>query len=321
MMAGRRPTRSDVQTLIEVTTPVFLTVAAGYLTVRTRLLSNADVDGLMKYAQGIAVPCLLFHSISQIDINAGFALGLLNAFYIGSVAAFLLGLFGARYLFGRNWEDAVVIGFTALFGNTVLMGLSIVERAYGQVSLDSTYAIVAFHAPFCYLLGISAMACVRNRNGGLAVGLSTVLHEMTRNPIVIGIALGFLFNFLDWRLPVMMDEAVSMVSRTALPVALFGLGGTISRYRAEGDLRLIAYVLFLSLFLHSAITLLVATRLHNLDSDLVRAAVITAAMAPGVNAYIFATMYDRAKRIAASAALVGTPVSILTASAWIALLG
>jgi malonate transporter len=49
--------------------------------------------------------------------------------------------------------------------------------------------------------------------------------------------------------------------------------------------------------------------------------VLTAAMAPGVNAYIFAQMYGRAQRVAASAVLISTGLTIFTASLWLYALG
>ncbi len=43
-------------------------------------------------------------------------------------------------------------------------------------------------------------------------------------------------------------------------------------------------------------------------------------MAPGVNAYLFANMYGVAKRVAASAVLIGTAASLFTVWVWLALL-
>jgi len=51
-----------------------------------------------------------------------------------------------------------------------------------------------------------------------------------------------------------------------------------------------------------------------------RSAVLTGAMAPGVNAYIFANMYGVARRVAASSVLIATALSILTVWVWLALL-
>jgi predicted permease len=43
-------------------------------------------------------------------------------------------------------------------------------------------------------------------------------------------------------------------------------------------------------------------------------------MAPGVNAYLFANMYGSARRVAASAVLIATALSILTIWAWLLIL-
>jgi hypothetical protein len=45
-----------------------------------------------------------------------------------------------------------------------------------------------------------------------------------------------------------------------------------------------------------------------------------AAMAPGVNAYLFAHQYGHARRVAASAVLIGTAASMVTGAFWIWLL-
>ena len=58
----------------------------------------------------------------------------------------------------------------------------------------------------------------------------------------------------------------------------------------------------------------------DLPQDIFRSGIITAAMAPGVNSYVFANMYGRAKRVAASSVLIGTAGSILTVWMWLTLL-
>jgi predicted permease len=47
---------------------------------------------------------------------------------------------------------------------------------------------------------------------------------------------------------------------------------------------------------------------------------MTAAMAPGINTYVFANMYGKARRVAASAVLMGTGLSIFTVWVWLAVL-
>jgi malonate transporter len=51
-----------------------------------------------------------------------------------------------------------------------------------------------------------------------------------------------------------------------------------------------------------------------------RSAVITAAMAPGINAFLFSSMYKKAQRVVASSILLGTIATVLSASFWILIL-
>ena len=309
--------------LLDVILPVFLVIGAGYLAVWRGLFSDAGVDGLMVFTQRFAIPCLLFRAIAELDLGANFAPALLASFYLGATASFLVGLIGARALFARPWEDAVAIGFACLFSNTVLLGLPITERAYGSSidALAGNYAIIAFHAPFGYAVGITAMELVRARGQGLsraALG-GKVLRAMFSNALILGILAGLAVNLAGVPLPGPFLDAVDLMIRAALPAALFGLGGVLYRYKPEGDLRQIGWMLGAALLVHPLVTVSLGTA-TGLDRDALRSAVVTAAMPPGVNAYVFANMYGVARRVCASAVLMGTAASLLTAWFWLAVL-
>ncbi|WOI55600.1 AEC family transporter [Palleronia sp. LCG004] len=304
--------------LVDVVLPVFILITAGYVATWRGLFADSAVDGLMAFTQGFAIPCLLFQAIATIDLGDEFSLDILVPFYVGAVAGFATGIVGAR-AFGRNWEDSVAIGFCGLFSNSVLLGLPIAERAFGSDSLRFNYAIIAVHAPFCYLLGVTVMELVRARGQSLAGLPAKVTRAMFNNSLVIGIALGFVVNLTGLTIPRILDDALQMMIRAALPAALFGLGGILFRYKPEGDLKLIGLVCFCSLVLHPGVTYLIGSAI-GLGTVPLRAAVITAAMAPGVNTYIFANIYGAAQRTAASGVLVGTVVSIVSVWAWLVIL-
>ena len=305
--------------ILTVVLPVFFVIGFGYLAVWRGYFTDIAVDGLMKFAQNFAIPCLLFGAISTLDLQQNFDVPLLFSFYSGVVAAFVAGLLGARYLFSRSWEDSVAIAFCCLFSNTLLLGLPITERAYGPDALLGNYAIITLHAPFGYLLGITAMEFARAKDAAVRHLPAKVAKAMFSNAMVLAIGLGFVVNFGGIPLPAVFTDAISLMARAALPAALFGLGGVLFRYRPEGDLRTIMFVCVISLGLHPIIvwTLGSAT---GLSTEAFRSAVLTASVAPGINAYVFANMYGTAKRVAASAVLVGTVFSILTTAIWISIL-
>ena len=309
-----------MQALIDVILPVFLVIGFGYAAVWRGWMQDGAIDGVMKFAQNFAIPVLLFSAISTLDLGQEFDASLLFSFYLGSVSGFVIGTFGARFIFGRAWEDSIVIGFIALFTNALLLGLPITERAYGADALASNYAIIAMHAPFCYGLGITVMEIVKNRGGGVVKTANAVLRTMFKNALVIGILLGVVVNLSGLTLPGFLTDGLNLIARAALPAALFGMGGILCRYRPEGDLRVIIFISLISLFWNPSISWLTGSALE-LPQDAFRSAVLTSAMAPGINAYIFANMYGVAKRVAASALLLSTAATILTAWGWLAVLG
>ncbi|WP_299945092.1 AEC family transporter [uncultured Ruegeria sp.] len=307
------------QNLIDVILPVFLVIGAGYTATRLGYFREVHIDGLMKFTQGFAIPCLLFLAIANLDLSASFDPRLLISFYSAAGLCFIAGMIGARIIFGRDWEDAIAIGFCCLFSNSVLLGLPITERAYGPDNLTGNFAIIAFHSPFCYCVGITVMEVFRNRGHGGARMMKSVLSAMFKNALILGISLGFVVNLAGLVIPAVVDEALNLITRAALPGALFALGGVLVKYRPEGDLRAIVFVCCISLLLHPSLVWLFGTSLE-LPQDLFRSGVLTAAMAPGFNAYIFANMYGRAKRVAASSVLIGTAASILTVGMWLTFL-
>ncbi|MBO9478087.1 AEC family transporter [Shimia sp. R11_0] len=305
-----------MQTLISVIMPVFILIGFGYLAAWRGYFSPTNVDGLMRFATNFAVPVLLFRAISNLDLAAEYNMSMMGSFYGAAFLCFGTGLIGARFLFGRDWEDATAIGFVCLFSNSLLLGLAIMERAYGTDSLTGNYAIISIHAPFCYGLGIATMEVMRARRTAQSRVLLTVLKAMFSNALILGIGLGFAVNLGGVPVPEPVMHAVNLLASAALPAALFGMGGVLYRYRPEGDMRTILFCCAVSLGLHPALTYGFGT-INGIATESLRSAVVTASMAPGINAYLFANMYGRGMRVAASTVLIGTAFSVVSVWLWL----
>jgi malonate transporter len=308
-----------MQALLDVILPVFFVVGLGYVVVWRKVFSTAAADGLMTYTQNFAIPCLLFMALIKIDLGQAYSFRLMGSYYIGAASGFALGFLGARYIFKRSAEDSVAIGFVSLFSNSVMMGLAITERAYGVDALVANFAIVSLHAPFCYFVGITAMEIAKSDGDSIAQVALNVGKSMMKNALFIAILLGLLVNITDVALPKAFLEGTNMVATTALPAALFGMGGVLFQYRPEGDFGAIAWVVGISLLVHPAIVWSLG-QLWDVSISELRSAVLTSAMAPGINCYIFASMYNRAKRVAASGVLIATALSVLTIWCWLQVL-
>jgi predicted permease len=307
--------------ILNTVLPVFLLVGAGYAAARSGALADVAVSGVMAFAVRFAVPALLFAAMARLDVAQAFDPRLLAAFYAGAFGCFALGLVLARTAFARRPGEAVAIGFAAMFSNTVLLGLPILDRGYGEAALTPAFSIVAVHAPINYLVGIVAMEICRRDGASARETARRAARAIFSNAIAIGIFTGLAVNLSGLAPPGFVMDAVDMMADAALPTAVFALGGALTRYRLRADLGEAAAIATLSTLVHPAIAWVLATQVFALAPMATVAVVVLAAMPPGMNTYVFAAQYGRAEGAAASGMLLGTAVSVLTAAGWLWALG
>ena len=311
---------SILATLISIVAPVFLVVGAGYASVRFRYFPEAVVDGLVKYAVSLAVPCLLFLAMTQIDLAAAVNVEALIAFFAAGTVCFLAAMALSRMVWKRRPGEGVAVGFCTFFPNVVMLGIPITERAFGSEAMGAVFGIIAFHSIYNYFVGFIAMELIRKDRAGIAVALSRAFVTTFKNPLMIGLVSGMAVNLSGLAIPGIVMGALEMVAGSALPVALFSLGGVLTRYSLRAEASEAMMVSVFSLVVHPGLAWLIAGPVLGLEREFVQAAVILAAMPAGINGYIFANMYNRAVGTAASAALLATALSVFTVTLWLALL-
>jgi len=297
--------------------PVFVLIAIGYGAVRLNYLQDPVADQLSAYAIKLAVPVLLFTAMVDIDFNAAFSLGAFISFYSGAFFCFVAGIMVARLVFSRTPGEAVSFGFAATFSNSLLLGVPIVERAHGPDALMVAFGIIAFHASLLYTVGMITMEMMRRDGRTLVQTLQSAGRSIIANPLMIGIAAGIGWNLSGLPLPEMLAIPFAMLAGSAIPAALVGLGAALTRYEVKADISETLTIALLSLVIHPMIALILAHFVFALPAHMVIGLVTVAAMPPGVNIYIFASLYDRAVPLAASALVISTAIGVISISAWL----
>lgn len=310
-----------VATLLQIVAPVFLVVVAGYAAVRFRYLSDEIIDPLVKYTVSAAVPCLLFLAMVRVDLSQAVHPGALAGFFGASLVIFIATMILSRVVWQRRPGEGVSVGFSAIFSNVVMLGIPISERAYGGDVTAAVFGIIAFHTPFNYFLGFIAMELIRRDGQTLGAALTKAASTTFRNPLMIGLLAGIVVNLTGLILPEVVISGLDMVAASAVPVALFSLGGVLTRYKLRDEVTEASMVSIMSLLVHPGLAWVLTSQVFDLPPEYVRAAVILAAMPAGINGYIFATLYNRAVGTAANAVLIGTVMSVASISLWLTVLG
>ena len=307
--------------LLSIVAPIFGIMALGFAAVKLKALDAAAVKGLVLFVFNFAIPVLLFRSLAGIELPEDVEWGFLVAFYAGSLVTYGLGMALARSVFRRPLDQQAIFGMGAAFSNTVFVGIPVILTAFGPEATLPLFLIIAFHSATFMPLTIALIQADRGTDVSWADQVRNIFREMVRNPIVMGLFLGFLANLASLTLPAPVDRFTELLGGAAVPCALFAMGASLPGYPLTGDVPPAILLTSLKLVVHPLIVWVVAVPILNLEGLWVSVAVTMAAMPTGVNVYLFGARYDAASGVAARTVLLSSVASMGTISVLLLLLG
>lgn len=135
-------------TVLNITAPVFLLAAVGFVWVK--LGFEYRVEFVTRMAMTLAVPCLIFVALMQIDVEpqalAALSLASFVAYGIVMAACFLLVRLAKL--------DARTFLAPLIFGNTGNLGLPLALFAFGEIGLGYAVVVFAIMAILSFTIGI-----------------------------------------------------------------------------------------------------------------------------------------------------------------------
>lgn len=307
--------------IVNVIAPVFALIAAGYLAVRWRLYPRQGVAGLVAFVNNFATPCLLFQAMVNTSLDTAFNPQLILPFFVGAIVSLVVGAMIAGRFFKARPGEGIASGFAAMFTNTVLVGIPVLTRAYGDEAMPVVFSIIAFHAPALITLGMLVMELVRRDGQPLHQALGVAAVRIVRNPLLWGVVLGVLVNRFEIPLGEPVWAFIGMMAAAVVPAALFGLGGALNEYRFAENWQQALVMSLLKLVSQPLIAWVIMVPILKVDPEIARYGVLLAAMPSGINAYVFATYYNRAVNVAANTVLISTVLSSGTILLWLWFLG
>jgi predicted permease len=309
-----------VSILLSTVAPVFGIMAIGYAAARFRVLDEASVRGLVLFVFNFAIPILLFGSLVELELPADVEWGFLVAFYVGSGAAYAMGMVSGKLFFRRHLADQAIFGMSAAFANLVLLGVPVILTAFGPEAALPMFLIIGFHSMTFMPITVALIHAGRGDGASWREQLRGVISAVMRNPIVLGLLAGFTVNISGIVLPGGVDQIVELMGNAAVPTALFAMGASLVATPAAGDRAPALLLTGLKLVVHPLLVWVVAVPILGLDGLWVSVAVMLAAMPTAVNTYLFAERYGAAPRVAARTVLLSSVFAVLTVSALIVLL-
>jgi len=319
-----------MQQIIEIVVPVFAMIALGYAVARLSYLSSAAGDGIADFVFKVAVPLLLFRSLSQPDpaVSSGIlgSLPFLFSYFAGVAVAWALAMGMIAKLFGRGLRASVIGGVAASFSNLVLLGIPLIERAFGAQGLHILFTLIAVHLIIMMSVSTLLIEYAADHDGASQtdfvplVILRRVLTNLVVNPIVIGIVAGLLFRFTGFEMPALAATTMDAIGKTTGPLALFALGMGLIKYGIAGNVLPAGLITALSLVVQPFVVYALGAWVLHLPPLTLQVAVLAAACPTGVNAYLFAMYFGVAQGLSTNAIVLALLGSVVTLPLWLALL-
>jgi predicted permease len=299
--------------------PIFGLIGIGYIAGWTKHLGDRAADGLSEYVFGIAVPVLIYKTLSEAKMpESGQPWGYWIAYFAAAFLVFGLGFLAARRIFGRSHLEAVMQGFASGQANTVFVGVPVILKAFGEAGAVPLFLLIAIHLP---VMTTAATIMAEGVESGVSrATLKRLAKALARNPLLFGIYAGGIGQVTGIHATGVAGQIIDMVAASSVPCALVSMGLALRRYGFAGDLPASLTISFLKLVVHP-LAVLGLTKVLPVPPIWAGVAVVFAAMPCGVNAYLLANHYKAGVASSASAVSLSTILSLFTITIWLYVLG
>jgi len=183
--------------LLGIIGPVFGLILMGAAAVRLKWLEVPAIKGMSDFVFFAAMPSLLFLSITTAPPLR--LLDVAGSFLAGAVVLFAVAVLIGRRFLGLRLASASIFGLNAVFGNTVMLGIPIVDAAYGREGVANLLAVVVFHSAFLLPLATILIEADTGRGQGVFGVLWASVPGLLRNPVIVTMLVALSWRFLGVR--------------------------------------------------------------------------------------------------------------------------
>lgn len=288
--------------------PILLIAAIGYWAGK-RLAVEPEPIGRLLF--NIFSPALVFHSIttntiSPLEFGQLFLVMTIFVLLIAALAWLVAWVQG----FSRIQQAGVVL--SVMWPNDGNFGLPVVNFAFGPDVLARAVIMYVAVSILNYTVGLYVASS----------GHSTpreALNRVLRVPMIYMVIIALVVNITGFKLPVLLDRSVTLLSQATIPLMLVLLGLQLARSTRLQHPRLVGSSIGLRLLISPMIAALLGL-VFNLNILALIAFVMQASMPVAVATIIFATEFHLDKDHILGSVLVSTLVSPITLSVLILLL-
>lgn len=271
---------------IKIVAPLLLLVALGAFLNYKKTLSTTTVNEMSALVAKIFLPTTIFINIYHSDIKKDFEIRLFMFLTFIFILAALINNFYIRY-FVKDDKKKSVLMQASIRSNCTLFALPLSISIYGDsiAGMASLAAVIITNLNNLYC--ISVFEHYQREN----IKISTLLLNVFKHPLTVGLTLGLITQILKIELPYILLKTVSSISSTTLPLALIIIGASFTFKQNKETIKYMSLAIFYKLVFYPALGLLLAILFNFKNEPLV--IIITLLASPvAINSYLTASNYN-----------------------------
>ena len=246
--------------IINITAPIFIIIALGYLCVRFKAIDSKHAKGMGSLVLNIALPALMFNAIAGKPFQEVILPHYLFTYALGSVMAFMVGIMLTKVIWRQDNVSAALNSTALSFSNSAFIGYAVLSMVIGS---SKAAAYLSMNVLIESLLILPMLFVMAEMNPSSSKSLASVLlgigKNLTRNPLIIAIVVSVIFSVFSIPIPQVVAKTTQMLTGAAAPVALFVIGMSLYGLELKGDVLKITTIGLGKLIVHPLMILLAIT--------------------------------------------------------------
>ncbi len=214
---------------INATFPIFLLMITGYIFNKKGIISDAFASSMNTFVFKISLPVLLFRQLATTDFIHSWDTKFVLFCFITTLLSIVIVSIIAQFIDCDKGEFIQA----SYRSSAALLGIAYITNIYGEATMAPLMIIGA--VPLYNAMAVVVLSISKKE-------LSPALMKKTligiiKNPIIIGIVLGFLYSLSGLPFSSLMDTYFGYLAQTSTPLGLLAMGASINIEAMKGELK------------------------------------------------------------------------------------
>lgn len=250
-----------------IVSPVFFVLLLGYFAKRRGYIDNNFVDKGTWIVFYLALPFKLFYDIKNariVSLHPKYVAYIL----LGVIFVIFISIIIAKALRIKDKKKLSAFVHCAYRSNFVYVGFPILDIIYnGAPSMEHMIVIIAFGLT---LYNISAIILLTyySEAEDKSISFIDIFIKILKNPMIAGVVVGAIFNFLQLPVYQGVDKAIEMVAKISTPMSLILIGASLNFESSKSDFKLMFISAFIKTVLAPALLIPIGVKLGFTNMEL-----------------------------------------------------